>query len=152
MQSLFYQSSTLGNDFSLDLSSRYNSSFTWTGNIHQYLFTTLSGSSSSSSSGSGLFFDQGGSLGGEWDLPERFAAGFIVQFDDFRSNSSLPTTEVYWPQAKLSWGGETPFSFLAQVGPVISYSSAGTMSTATIRVPPQRLACRRRPRSTSATP
>ena len=131
MQSLFYQSSTLSNDFSLDLSSRYNSSFTWTGNIHQYLFTTLSGSSSSSSSGSGLFFDQGGSLGGEWDLPERFAAGFIVQFDDFRSNSSLPTTEVYWPQAKLSWGEGTPFSILAQVGPVISDSSAGTMSTTT---------------------
>lgn len=131
MQSLFYQSSTLSNDFSLDLSSRYSNSFTWTANVHQYIFTTLSGSSASSSSGSGLFFDQGGSVGGQWDLPERFAAGFTCQFDDFRSNSSLPTTEAYWPQAKLTWGEGTPFTLLAQVGPVISDSSAGTVATTT---------------------
>ncbi len=131
MQSLFYQSSTLSNDLSLDLSSRYSNSFTWTGNIHQYTFTTLSGSSASSSSNSGLFFDQGGSVGGLWDLPERFAAGFICQFDDFRSNSSLPTTQTYWPQAKVEWGEGTPFSLLAQVGPVVSDSSAGSIATTT---------------------
>ena len=152
MQSLFYQSSTLSNDFSLDLSSRYSNSFTWTANIHQYVFTTLSGSSASSSSSSGLFFDQGGSVGGLWDLPERFAGGFICQFDDFRSNSSLPTTQTYWPQVKLAWGEGTPFSVLAQVGPIVSDSSAGSIDHdyffGYFRAQP---ACRRKPKSTSVT-
>jgi hypothetical protein len=131
MQSLFYQSSTLSNDFSLDLSSRYSDSFTWTANIHQYVFTTLSGTSASSSGNSGVFFDQGGSVGGLWNLPERFAAGFVCQFDDFRSNTDLPTTEAYWPQATMSWGVGTPFSIMAQVGPIVSDSSSGSVATTT---------------------
>ncbi len=129
MQSLFYQSSTLSNDFALDLTSRYSNSFSWTADVHQYLFMTLSGSSSSSS-GSGLFFDQGGALGGQWELPERFAAGFAFQFDDFRSNGELPTTQTYWPQFKMGWGEGSPFSILAQVGPIVSDSSSGTIVSA----------------------
>ncbi|MHB8384333.1 MAG: hypothetical protein ACYDC3_18560, partial [Candidatus Binataceae bacterium] len=131
MQSLFYQTSILTNFLSLDLSSRYNSSFTWTGNIHQDLFTTLPTSSASSSSSSGVYFDEGGSVGGLWDLPERFVAGFVLQFDDFRSNNSVPTSEVYWPQAKVEWGAGTPFTLLAQVGPIISDISAGTIPSST---------------------
>ena len=131
MQSLFYQTSILTNFLSLDLSSRYNSSFTWTGNIHQDIFTTLPTSSASSSSSSGVFFDEGGSVGGLWDLPEKFVAGFVCQFDDFRSNNSLPTSEVYWPQAKVGWGEGTPFTILAQVGPIISDTSAGAIPSST---------------------
>ena len=144
MQSLFYQSSTLSNYFAIDVFSRYSNSFTWTAGIHQDLFTTPSGPSSSSS-GSGNFFDQEGALGGEWDLPERFAAGFGYQFDDFRSSAgNLPTTEAHWPQFRMRWGEGTPFSILARVGPIISDSSSGSLGTtspsgtvSTTRVPAQ---------------
>jgi len=133
MESLFYQTSILSNDFAIDLSSRYSDSFTWTADIHQLMFTTLSGSSpsgspSSASSGSGYFFDEGGAVGGEWDFPERFAAGFGYQFDDFRTSGEgdLPTTESHWPQLRMGWGKGTPFSILAQVGPIITDSSSGS--------------------------
>jgi hypothetical protein len=138
MQSLFYQSSTLSNSLSLDLFSNYNNSFRWTANVHQNLFTTLSGSSSISggrtspaaSNGSGNFFNQGGALGGEWDLPERFAAGFGNQFDDFRSSAgNQPSADTNWPQFRMRWGGDTPLSFSAQVGPVVAYSSSGSLVT-----------------------
>jgi hypothetical protein len=101
--------------------------FSWTADIHQHLFTTLSGSSSSPN-GSGYFFDQGGVLGGEWNLPERFAGGFGYQFDDFRSSvGAQPTTETHWPQFRMRWGEATPFSILTQVGPIISDSSSGSL-------------------------
>jgi len=128
MQSLFYQTSTASNDFAVDLSSRYNSSFTWTANVHQYIFTTLS--ASSSGSGGGYFFDEGGVVGGQWDLAERFTAGFGYQFDDFRSTAGdLPQTESHWPQLKAGWGEGTPFSILGQVGPIISVSTPGSFIT-----------------------
>ncbi len=128
MQSLFYQTSTLSNDFAIDLSSRYSDSFTWTADIHQLVFTTLSGSSSSSG-GSGYFFDEGGALAGEWNLPERFEAGIAYQFDDYRTSANLPTSQTHWPQVRMGWGEKTPFSILAQVGPVITNSSAGSLLT-----------------------
>ncbi len=129
MQSLFYRSSTLINYFGIDLFSRYSNSFTWTANIHQNLFATLSGPSSSSN-GSKNFFDQGGALGGEWNFLERFAAGFGYQFEDFRSSAGdQPTAETNWPQFTMRWGEETPFSILAKVGPVISDSSSGSLVT-----------------------
>jgi hypothetical protein len=129
MQSLFYRSSVLSNYFAMDVFSRYSDSFRWTANIHQGLFATLS-SGSSSSSGNGIFFDQGTILGGEWDLPERFAAGFGYQFDDFRSSASgQPSAETNWPQIRMRWGDDTPFSFRAQVGPIISDSSSGSLVT-----------------------
>lgn len=138
MQSLFYQSSTLSNNIAINLFSNYNNSFRWTANVHQNLFSTLSGSSSSSnksglsatSNSSGDFFDQGGAWGGEWDLPERFAAGFGYQFEDFRSSAgNQPSADTNWPQFRARWGGDTPFSIRAQVGPVISYSSSGSFVT-----------------------
>jgi hypothetical protein len=129
MHSLFYQSSTLSNNLGIDLFSNYNNSFRWTANVHQNFFTTLSGSSSNSNS-SGDFFNQGGALGGEWDLPERFAAGFGYQFEDFRSSAGdQPSAETNWPQLRMRWGGDTPFSFRALVGPVISNSSSGSLVT-----------------------
>ena len=129
MQSLFYRSSILSNYYAIDAFSRYSESSRWTANIHQGLFTTLSGQSSSSN-GSGIFLNQGATLGGERDLPERFAAGFGYQFDDFRSTASgQPSAETNWPQFRLRWGDDTPFSFRAQVGPIISFSSSGSLVT-----------------------
>jgi hypothetical protein len=133
MQSLFYKSSTLSNNLAINLFSNYNDSFRWTANVHQNLFSTLSGSSSNSSGASnsnGNFFDQGGALGGEWDLPERFAAGLGYQFDDFRSSAgNQPSADTNWLQFRARWGGDTPFSIRAQLGPVISSSSSGSFLT-----------------------
>lgn len=129
MQSLFYRSSILSNYFAIDAFSRYSDSFRWTANIHQGMFATLSGQSSSSS-GSGVFFNQGAVVSGEWDLPERFAAGFGYQFDDFRSSATgQPSGETNWPQLRIRWGDDTPFTFRAQVGPVISDSSSSSLVT-----------------------
>lgn len=129
MQSLFYRSSTLSNNLAIDLFSNYNNSFRWTANVHQNLFSTLSSSSSNTNS-NGNFFNQGGGLGGEWDLQEKFAAGFGYQFEDFRSSAGgQPSADTSWPQFRMRWGGDTPFSFHAQVGPVISYSSSGSLLT-----------------------
>ena len=138
MRSLFYQSSTLSNSLAMDLFSNYENSFRWTANVHQNFFSTLSGSSSNTNS-SGNFFNQGGALGGEWDLPESFAAGFGYQFEDFRSSAGdLPSADTNWPQFRMRWGGDTPFSFHAQVGPVITYSSSGSLLTSNNSGPPIR--------------
>ena len=129
MRSLFYQSSTLSNSLAIDLFSNYHNSLRWTANVHQNFFSTLSGSSSNSNS-SGNFFNQGGAFGGEWDLPESFGAGFGYQFEDFRSSAGdLPSADTNWPQLRMRWGGDMPLSFHAQVGPVITYSSAGSLLT-----------------------
>ncbi len=129
MQSLFYRSSTLSNNLAIDLFSNYNNSFRWTANVHQNLFSSLSSSSSNTNS-NGNFFNQGGGLGGEWDLPEKFAAGFGYQFEDFRSSAGgQPSADTNWPQFRMRWGGDTPFSFRGQVGPVISNSSSGSLVT-----------------------
>lgn len=136
MQSLFYNSSTLSNNLAINLFSNYNDSFRWTANVHQNLFSTLSSSPSNSngssgpSNSNGNFFDQGGALGGEWDLPERFAAGLGYQFDDFRSSAgNQPSADTNWLQFRARWGGDTPFSIGAQLGPVISSSSSGSFLT-----------------------
>jgi hypothetical protein len=128
MQSLFYQSSTLSNSLAINLFSRYSSSFSWTANIHQNFFTLLSGSSSSSNA-TGNFYDQGGALWGEWNLPERLAGGVGYQFEDFRSSGTQPSAETNWPQVRMRWGEGTPFSVSGQVGPVISNSSSGSLVT-----------------------
>ena len=134
MQSLFYSSSNLNNSFAIDLFSKYSESFTWTANVHQNLFSTLSSSSSTSSSGSsnpnsGDFYNQGAAIGGQWDLPERFTGGFRYQFDDYRASNSQPTAETNWPQAQMTWGEGTPFLFRGQVGPTITSSSSGSLVT-----------------------
>lgn len=135
MQSLFYKSSTLSNNFALNYFSSYNDLFRWTANVHQNLFSTLSGSPSNSqgnglSNSNGDFFDQGGALGGEWDLPERFGAGLGYQFDDFRSSAgNQPSADTSWLQFRARWGADTPFSVRAQLGPVISSSSSGSFFT-----------------------
>jgi hypothetical protein len=129
MQSLFYRSSILSNYVAIDAFSRYSESFRWTANLHQGMFANLS-SQSSPTSANGIFFNQGAALGGEWDLPERFAGGFGYQFDDFRSTGAgQPSAETSWPQFRMRWGDDTPLSFRAQVGPVISDSSSGFLVT-----------------------
>jgi hypothetical protein len=134
LSSLLYHNATAGNDLALDLYSKYSNSFTWFANIHQVFFSTLSSSpSSESASGSASSsenFDQGGSIGGDWLLRERFTAGAAYSFDDFRfSNGQLPTTDAHWPMARLGWGAGTPITLTAQVGPIIAQSSSGVIGT-----------------------
>lgn len=134
LYTILYNSGTLSNVFAANLTSRFSDSFTWSANVHQYFFSTQSNSATSGgvsgSPASTENYNQGGILAGDWDLGERFTAGAGCEFDDFRfSNGNFPTTEAEWLLARFGWGAGTPFSVLAQIGPIISQNSSGTIGT-----------------------
>ncbi len=134
LSSILYRTTTLDNGFAANLFSKVSNSFSLIANVHQNFFSTLSNSVTSGgvtgSAASKENFNQGGSLEGDWYLGERFTAGAVGDFEDFRfSNTEIPTTESEWLQARLGWGLGTPFYVLAQVGPIISESSSGTIGT-----------------------
>jgi hypothetical protein len=140
MQSLLSNSNTMGSTFAMNLVSRYSNSLTWTANVNQSTFSVLSVNRNpesanidqnvftnlSSNSVSKYNFSQGAGLAGDWNFSERLTAGAGYQFSDFRySNTSVPTTESSTLAMRLGWGKGTPFSFLGQVGPVLSQSTSG---------------------------
>lgn len=128
MQSLLLFSTSVSNSFAMDLSSRYSGWFTWSANAHQNFFSVLSSSSTNKYS-----FNEGGTLAGDWLVTGHWTVGLGYDFEDYRfSNSSVPTTESNWPQARLAWGKDTPFSLSAEVGPVISFSSSGITGTTSV--------------------
>ncbi len=134
LSSILYKSGTLSNTFAANLFSKFSDSFTWSANVHQNYFSTLSNTATTGgvtgTAASNQNFNQGGVLLGDWNLGERFTGGTSCDFEDYRfSNSEIPTTEVEWPQGRLGWGLGTPYSVLAQVGPIISESSSGTIGT-----------------------
>jgi hypothetical protein len=134
LSSILYKTGTLSNTFAANLFSKFSDSFTWSANVHQNYFSTLSNTPSAGgitgSAASTQNFNQGAMLTGDWNLGERFTGGGTCDFEDYRfSNSDIPTTEAEWLQGRLGWGSGTPYSVLAQVGPIISESSSGTIGT-----------------------
>jgi hypothetical protein len=128
LQSLLSNSSTMSSTFAATLVSRFSDSFSWNANINQTTFSLLSGSPESKYN-----FSQGVAVAGDWNVGERFTVGTGYTFTDFRfSNSSTPTSEANMLAMRLGWGAGTPFSFLAQVGPVISQTSAGSIGKAAV--------------------
>ena len=134
LSSILYKSGTLSNTFAVNLFSKFNDSLTWSVNIHQNYFSTLSNTPTAGgvtgTAASAQNFNQGAMLTGDWNLGERFTGGGTCDFEDYRfSNSDIPTTEAEWLQGRLGWGLGTPYSVLAQVGPIISESSSGSTGT-----------------------
>jgi hypothetical protein len=134
LSSILYKSGTLSNTFAANLFSKFSDSFTWSANVHQNYFSTLSNTATTGgvtgSAASKQSFNQGGMLTGGWNLGERFTGGGSCDFEDYRfSNNEISTTEAEWLQGRLGWGLGTPYSVLAQVGPIISESSSGTIGT-----------------------
>jgi hypothetical protein len=125
MQSLLSDQNTMSSTLAMNLISRYSNSFTWSGTVNQNTFSLLSGNPESKYN-----FSQGASIAGDWNVGERFTAGALYQFNDFRfSNASLPTTESNTLAMRLGWGAGTPFTALGQVGPVLSMSTSGKIGT-----------------------
>lgn len=123
-QALLNQSTTTNNNFSAQFATKFSNTFTFSATAFQNLFV------GSSTSVAKYSFNQGATLATDRLIGQRVTAGFGYQFSDFRfSGNSIPTTDTHWPQLRLGWGVGTPFSVLAQVGPVVSSTSSGMIGS-----------------------
>jgi hypothetical protein len=121
-----YNSTTESNAFSSNLLYVGPKMIAWSGEVHQTFFSTGS-SSRTLNTTAGLSFDQGGSLGFERPIGERFSIGAGYQFDDFRFNNGVPSSESHTPVLRLTWGTGSPFTLQAWAGPRIVSSSSGVI-------------------------
>ena len=121
-----YNSTTLSNAFSSNLRYVGPKLLAWSGELHQTFFSTGSTSRTVNTT-AGLSFDQGGSLGVERPLGERFSIGAGYQFDDFRFNNGVPSSESHTPLLRLTWGTGSPFTLQAWAGPTFVSSSSGVI-------------------------
>jgi hypothetical protein len=124
LQALLNQSTTTNNNFSAQFATKFAKTFRFSATAFQNFFIGASNSVSKYS------FSQGAILSTDRLIGQRVTVGFSYQFSDFRfSSGSVPTTDSHWPQVTLGWGAGTPFSVLAQVGPVIASSSSGIVGS-----------------------
>jgi hypothetical protein len=121
-----YRTTTQSNYFSAGLNYVNQNKFTWSSEVHQYLFSTSS-SSNTQDATTGLSFNQGGSFAINRLVGERYSIGLGYQFDDFRFSDGVPTSDSHMPMLRFGWGGGTPFSLQVSAGPVIVSSSAGVI-------------------------
>ena len=134
-----YNSTTESNTFSASLRFVTPQLLAWSSEVHQNFFST-NPTSGTVNTTAGLSFDQGGSLGFDRPLGERFSIGAGYQFDDFRFSNGVPSSDSHTPMLRMTWGTASPFSLQAWAGPRIVSSSSGviggTQFPATISVEP----------------
>src|SRR5262249_52182398 len=124
MQALLNPSTTTNNNFSVQYATKFSNTFHFSATAFQNFFIGASNSVSKYS------FSQGAILSTDRLIGQRVTVGFSYQFGDYRfSANNVPTTDTHWPQLTLGWGVGTPFSVLAQVGPVIASSSSGIIGS-----------------------
>lgn len=121
-----YNSTTESNTFSANLRYLAPTLLAWSSEVHQVFFSTNSTSRTVNTT-AGLSFDQGGSFGFERPVGERLSIGAGYQFDDFRFNNGVPSSDSHTPLLQMTWGTGSPFTLQAWAGPRIVSSSSGVI-------------------------